>query len=110
MATHIARELVEVHGLGSENLAPLNARGATSDRQEIWGIEQRDRLDSAINTILDLQRLRCASILKAHKDLVEALAEILLEKQSIEAGELSLQLKAKGKEIPVSDSLEGRHI
>jgi len=110
MATHIARELVEVHGLGSETLAPLNVRGATTERQDIWGIEQRDRLDSAINTILDLQRLRCASILKAHKDLVEALAEILLEKQSIEAAELSLQLKGKGKEIPVSSSLERRPI
>ena len=100
MATHIARELVEVHGLGSDNLAPLNARGATTDRQDIWGVEQRDRLDSAINAILDMQRLRCASILKAHKDLVETLAEILLDKQSIEAAELSRELKGKGKELP----------
>ena len=96
MATQIARELVEVHGLGSVGLAPLNARGDHPDRQNHWGTALRDKLDQAINDILEKQRERSTSILKSNLKLLETLANLLLEKQSLDATELGHYFKAKG--------------
>ena len=100
MATQIARELVEVHGLGSVGLAPLNARGDHPDRQNHWGTALRDKLDQAINDILEKQRERSVFILKSNLKLLETLANLLLEKQSLDATELGHYFKAKGIALP----------
>ncbi len=102
VATRIARELVEVHGLGAEGLAPMNARqGSTQEeRTPAWGAAQRDRLDDAIATLLETQRARAARLLADNQPSVEALARLLVEKQFLEASELNEEWAALGVEPP----------
>lgn len=100
VATQIARELVEVHGLGGEGLAPMNVRQALSseERALFLGGAQRDKLDAAIEGILSRQRERAAALLQGNRVCVEALASLLVEKRSIEATELDQAWKTWGVE------------
>lgn len=106
VATHIARELVEVHGLGATGLVPMNARGSgrVDERCANLGVAQRDRLDDAIALVLETQRARAARLLAENQSCVEALAKILVEKQFLEAAQLKETWATLGVE-PVAPAI-----
>jgi cell division protease FtsH len=90
-ATAIARELVEVHGLGGPDagiaryVSDKDERQRRADLSEI----QKDALDRAVRTLLEEGRQRAARILRENRVLLEALRDLLMEKKTIDAKTLT---------------------
>lgn len=85
-ATAIARDLVEIHGLGGDGICPgwyREERG--SDRLAQLSSAQRDALDGGVRDILESQRARAARILTENRAMLEALRDLLLQKKTIDA-------------------------
>ncbi len=103
-ATNIARKMVCEWGM-SESLGPL-AYGRKDD-QVFLGREighQRDyseetalRIDDEIRAMLEEQLLRAREILTTHRDVLEEMSEMLLEKETLDAQQVNELL---GKFIP----------
>jgi cell division protease FtsH len=86
-ATSIAREMVEVLGLGGENVGVGNYR--TREGNRIPMSEDRMKLlDESINSILEAQRERASTIIKKNRQIVETLRDLLLEHKTIDSKRL----------------------
>ncbi len=86
-ATAIARELVEVHGLGGPDVGIARFVSDKDERQRRADLSesQKDALDRAVRTLLEEARQRAARILRENRALLEALRDMLLEKKTIDA-------------------------
>jgi cell division protease FtsH len=86
-ATLIVRHMVEVLGLGGEEIGPVRYRSLDNKphRQPDLSPAQQEQLDRREHEIIEEQRLRAAKILRERKATVEALRDILVEKKVIEA-------------------------
>jgi cell division protease FtsH len=86
-ATAIARELVEVHGLGGPDVGVARFVSDKDERQRRADLSesQKDALDRAVRTLLEEGRQRAARILRENRTLLEALRDMLLEKKTIDA-------------------------
>ncbi len=89
-ATAIARELVEVHGLGGDKLGLV----------QYFDLQQRRRrqdlssatlsaIDERVYAIVEEQRIRAATILKENRAALETLRDLLLEHKTIDAKTLA---------------------
>jgi cell division protease FtsH len=98
-ATHIAREMVEVLGLGGDGLAVARYRPIQSERERErtphLSPGQLELLDKRVNEILDQQRQRAAKIIHENRALVETLRDLLLEHKVIDAKKLGELVPAK---------------
>ncbi len=90
-ATAIARELVEVHGLGGPEVSIARFVSDKDERQRRADLSesQKDALDRAVRTILEEGRQRDATILQQNRALLESLRDLLLEKKTIDAKTLA---------------------
>ncbi len=90
-ATAIARELVEVHGLGGPAVGVARFVSEKDERQRRPDLSesQKDALDRAIRTILEEGRQRAAEVLRENRSLLETLRDLLMEKKTIDAKTLS---------------------
>jgi cell division protease FtsH len=90
-ATAIARELVEVHGLGGPEVGVARFVSDKDERQRRADLSesQKEALDRAIRTILEEGRQRAAEILRQNRPLLETLRDLLLEKKTIDAKTLA---------------------
>jgi cell division protease FtsH len=86
-ATAIARELVEVHGLGGPDAGVARYVSEKDERQRRADLSesQKEALDRAVRTLLEQGRQRAAQILTENRGLLEALRDLLMEKKTIDA-------------------------
>ncbi len=86
-ATAIARELVEVHGLGGPEVGMARFVSDKDERQRRADLSesQKEALDRAVRAFLEEGRLRAAQILRENRALLEALRDLLMEKKTIDA-------------------------
>jgi cell division protease FtsH len=85
-ATGIAREMVEVLGLGGDSIGVARYRGH-DERERIAHLSpsRLERLDQRVHEILEEQRQRAAQIVREHRGLIELLRDLLIEKKTIDA-------------------------
>ncbi len=90
-ATAIARELVEVHGLGGPEVGVARFVSDKDERQRRPDLSesQKDALDRAVRAILEEGRQRAAEILNENRSLLETLRDLLMEKKTIDAKTLA---------------------
>ncbi|MGH7169581.1 MAG: hypothetical protein ACRELG_04800, partial [Gemmataceae bacterium] len=90
-ATAIARELVEVHGLGGPEVGMARFVCDKDERQRRPDLSesQKDALDRAVRSILEEGRQRAAEILRQNRTLLETLRDLLMEKKTIDAKTLA---------------------
>jgi cell division protease FtsH len=86
-ATAIARELVEVHGLGGPEVGVACFVSDKDERQRRADLSetQKEALDRAVRAILEEGRLRAAEILRQNRPMLESLRDLLMEKKTIDA-------------------------
>ena len=86
-ATAIARELVEVHGLGGPDAGVARYVSEKDERQRRADLSesQKEALDRAVRTLLEEGRQRAAQILRENRALLESLRDLLMEKKTIDA-------------------------
>jgi cell division protease FtsH len=98
-ATGIAREMVEVLGLGGETVGVARYRSRNNDGQRSPDLSpgQLELLDKCVHEILEEQRQRAATIIKENRQVVETLRDLLLEHKTIDAKKLGEMLPAKKK-------------
>jgi cell division protease FtsH len=96
-ATYIAREMVEVLGLGGDSVGVASYRGVRDHHERAPSLSpgQLEVLDKRVNGILEEQRHRAAKIIKENRTLVETLRDLLLEHKSIDAKKLGELLPSK---------------
>ena len=89
-ATGIARELVEVHGLGGDKLGLVQYFDLQQRRRrEDLSPEILYAIDQRVREIVEEQRLRAAKILKENRVVLETLRDMLLEHKTIDAKTLA---------------------
>ncbi len=89
-ATGIARELVEVHGLGGDKLGLVQYFDLQQRRRrEDLSPETLHAIDQRVREIVEEQRLRAAKILKENRVVLETLRDMLLEHKTIDAKTLA---------------------
>lgn len=103
-ATSIARELVEVHGLGGGSLGltqflDLN----TGKRRDQLSESTLATLDVRIAEIIETQRLRAEQLVATNRHLIELLRDTLLEKQTIDSQALGVLIPR-----PVTDANQAK--
>ena len=98
-ATYIAREMVEVLGLGGDSVGVASYRGQQNHHERAQSLSpgQLEILDRRVNEILDEQRRRAAKIVLDNRTTVEALRDLLLEHKTIDAKSLGEMLPAAKK-------------
>jgi cell division protease FtsH len=95
-ATAIARELVEVHGLGGEELGLVQYFDLQQKkRREDLSSEVLRAIDRRVFDIVEEQRLRAAKILQENRASVELLRDLLLEHKTIDAKTLVQMMPKK---------------
>jgi len=98
-ATYIAREMVEVLGLGGDTVGIASYRGHQNHHERAQSLSpgQLEILDRRVNEILDEQRRRAAKIVLDNRPSVEMLRDLLLEHKTIDAKSLGEMLPAARK-------------
>ena len=100
-ATAIARDLVEVHGMGGPNIGMVRYRDdEEAVRRSDLSETQKQALDQRISELLEEGRQRAAKIVQDNRAIVELIRDELLEKKTIESRTLSEVLKAKHPNVP----------
>jgi cell division protease FtsH len=104
-ATFLARELVEVHGMGGPEVGVARFASDKDERQRRTDLSERQKeaLDQAIHAILEEGRRRAAEILCQNRPLLETLRDLLLEKKTIEAQTLAQFANEKTKKFLPAD-------
>jgi cell division protease FtsH len=98
-ATGIARELVEVHGLGGEKLGVTQYLDLNNGlRRDQLSQEMLAALDTRVTELVEVQRVRAATIVRDNRALIELLRDTLLEKKTIDSKALAAMIPRKQKE------------
>jgi cell division protease FtsH len=98
-ATYIAREMVEVLGLGGDSVGVARYRGNNNGEERAPSLSpaRLELLDRRVNEILEEQRQRAEKIVRENRALIETLRDVLLEHKCINAKRLGELLPAKKK-------------
>ena len=90
-ATRVARELVEVYGMGSEatGVCHYAARDGSPERYRDLSGKVREALDTEVRRILDEQRARARDTLLDRKPFLEALRGCLMTGKRLESADLA---------------------
>lgn len=97
-ATGIARELVEVHGLGGEALGHVQYFDMQQRRRrEDLSQQSLHAIDEKVRAIVEEQRVRASTILQENKPSLELLRDLLLEHKTIDAKSLGTMLSSGTK-------------
>jgi cell division protease FtsH len=96
-ATSIARELVEMHGYGGDDLVQYRPMYGEESRNRHRDLSPKvlEELDRRVALIIETQRLRAEKIIKENKVLVTTLRDLLLKHKTIDAKTLSEVAPAK---------------
>jgi cell division protease FtsH len=90
-ATKLAREMLEVYGMGTDEIGPMCFRAEKDMRDREPGLShaQREVLDRAVRKLLDEARQRAGRILSENRDLLEKLRDLLVRDKVIFAKTLT---------------------
>jgi len=95
-ATGIARELVELHGMGGDGLGLVQYFDHQQRRRrEDLSSDVLHAIDRRVHQIVEEQRVRAAKILQENRAVLETLRDLLLEHKTIDAKALALMTPAK---------------
>jgi cell division protease FtsH len=99
-ATSIARELVEVHGLGGDSLGLVQFLDlSTGKRREQLAPETLAQIDRRIAELVEQQRQRAARIVAENRSLIELLRDTLLREKTLDSRRLGKLLPAPQKAV-----------
>ncbi len=112
LATSIARDMIEVFGMGGEDVGVSRYRASSGDqssRHADLSPDQLERLDRRVHSLLEEARQKAAIILKENRSLVETLRDLLVEKKVIEAKSLKsiVERSEASKNSPLSPGTPG---
>lgn len=98
-ATSIARDMVEVFGMGGDEVGVSRYRTTSGEptRRTDLSPAQLEMLDRRVHALLEEARGQAAAILRANRVLVETLRDMLVEQKVIEAKSLQAMVKAAKK-------------
>lgn len=89
-ATAIARELVEVHGLGGEKLGLVQYLDLqTGKRRDQLSSDTLAAIDSRVTAIIEEQRVRAETLVRENRPLIELLRDTLLERKTLDSKALA---------------------
>ncbi|MFT3710553.1 MAG: AAA family ATPase [Archangium sp.] len=98
-ATDIARSLVEDYGLGGPDVGVRRVEISPTDP---LSESMKAAMERGVNEILETQRKRAAEILRANKELVKSLRDLLVEKKVLDAETLATALPKTDKKESVA--------
>jgi cell division protease FtsH len=88
-ATEIARALVEEFGMGGDTVGVCSfTSGERDGRRRALSPSQLESIDARVRELLQEARQRAATLLKAHRGIVETLRDLLLEQKVVDARSL----------------------
>jgi cell division protease FtsH len=98
-ATSIARDMVEVFGMGGEEVGVSRYRTTSGQptRHPDLSPAQLELLDRRVHAMLEEARQKAAAILRENRGLVETLRDMLVEKKVIEAKSLKAVAESANK-------------
>lgn len=88
VATKIAKDMVTVYGM-SETLGPISLKSLEENQADIflYGQKMEDVIGAEIKILMDTAYERAQKILKEHREVLDRIAQTLLEKEVISAQE-----------------------
>jgi cell division protease FtsH len=97
-ATAIARDMVEVFGMGGEEVGVSRYRTTSGQptRHPDLSPAQLELLDRRVHALLEEARQKAAAILRENRALVETLRDLLVEKKVLEAKSLRSLVERSG--------------
>jgi cell division protease FtsH len=108
-ATLLARDMVEVLGMGGEGVGPIHFRGREGEaRSADLSPGQLEILDRRVREILQEAEARAASILTENRAVIETLRDLLLEKKTLDARTLKTVMKKETNHRDTEDT-ETKH-
>lgn len=82
VATQIARDMVTKYGM-SDNLGPIDFQGKEPYEMQMFGENIGDKIGQEVKNLIDIAYNDALTLLKKHRDKLDAIAEALLEKEKI---------------------------
>ena len=88
VATKIARDMVTKYGM-SDNLGPIDFQGKEPYEMQMFGENIGDKIGQEVKTLIDTAYNDAQTLLKEHRDKLDAIAQVLLEKEKINEQEFN---------------------
>lgn len=108
-ATNIARSMITMYGM-SEKFGMVQLEGITGeylDRRRVLNCssETETKIDSEVKNMIKSSYEKCVKLLKKNEDVLDAIAEVLYEKENL-TGKEFMELYEKYKKVKLKDSPE----
>ncbi len=88
VATKIARDMVTKYGM-SDNLGPIDFQGKEAYEIQMFGENIGDKIGQEVKMLIDTAYNDAQTLLKEHRDKLDAIANVLLEKEKINEQEFN---------------------
>ena len=88
VATKIARDMVTKYGM-SDILGPIDFQGKEPYEMQMFGENIGDKIGQEVKTLIDTAYNDAQTLLKEHRDKLDAIATVLLEKEKINEQEFN---------------------
>ena len=88
VATKIARDMVTKYGM-SDNLGPIDFQGKEPYEIQMFGENIGDKIGQEVKMLIDTAYNDAQTLLKEHRDKLDAIANVLLEKEKINEQEFN---------------------
>ena len=88
VATKIARDMVTKYGM-SDNLGPIDFQGKEPYEMQMFGENIGDKIGQEVKLLIDTAYNDAQTLLKEHRDKLDAIATVLLEKEKINEQEFN---------------------
>ena len=88
VATKIARDMVTKYGM-SDNLGPIDFQGKEPYEMQMFGENIGDKIGQEVKMLIDTAYNDAQTLLKEHRDKLDEIATVLLEKEKINEQEFN---------------------
>ncbi|MBR6505025.1 MAG: ATP-dependent zinc metalloprotease FtsH [Clostridia bacterium] len=88
VATQIARDMVTIYGM-SDKLGPVSLKTENPYEIQIFGKDIEDEIGKEIKSLIDTAYLKAQAILRQNMNILHAVAQTLLEKETISEKEFN---------------------
>lgn len=82
VATQIARDMVTKYGM-SDTLGPIDFKGKEPYEMQLFGEDIGDKIGAEVKVLIDTAYRDAQSLLQQHRDKLDMVAQVLLEKEKI---------------------------
>ena len=94
MATQIAKDMVKKYGM-SDRVGPINLEAKEQYELQVFGNNIEDVIGVEVKTLIDTAYKRAQELILANMDKLHAVAQKLLEKETITAEEFNIIFNEK---------------